>query len=197
MVKNLPANAEDARDAGLIPELGRSPWSRNWQPTPVIVPEKFHGQKSLVGYSPWDRKELNMTEHIHTFCIYPYLYIYLCLWTYENLYTQNLWEPMRNSAELALELPYCRAGKLMHLITNFPFFIGESCTWVLTPWHFWLTIEGITHSTCSRNVGSCKNIWDLYSSTVLERGSYICYNFQVWVSYRWNRVENSDRAIRT
>ena len=79
MVKNLPANAEDARDAGLIPELGRSPWSRNWQPTPVIVPEKFHGQKSLVGYSPWDRKELNMTEHIHTFCIYPYLYMYLCL----------------------------------------------------------------------------------------------------------------------
>jgi len=175
VVKNLPANAGDARDTGSV-WVGKIPWSRNWQPTPVILPEKFHGQRSLVGYSPWDRKELDVTEHIRTFCIYPYLYMYLCLWTCENyVHTQ----PMRNSAELALELPCCRAGKLMHLITNFPFFIGESCTWVLTPWHFWPTLEGITRSSCSRNAGSRKNIWDLHSSTVLERGSGVCWHLHL------------------
>ena len=51
VIKNLPANAGDARDAGLIPGLGRFPWRRKWQPIPVFLPGKFHGWKSLVGYS--------------------------------------------------------------------------------------------------------------------------------------------------
>ena len=40
-------------------------WRRNWQPTPVLLPGKSHGQRSLVGYSPWGRKELDMTERLH------------------------------------------------------------------------------------------------------------------------------------
>ena len=40
-------------------------WRRKWQPTPVLLPGKFHGLRSLVGYSPWDRKELDMTEQLH------------------------------------------------------------------------------------------------------------------------------------
>ena len=35
---------------------------RKWQPTPVFLPEKSHGQRSLVGYSPWGHKELDTTE---------------------------------------------------------------------------------------------------------------------------------------
>ena len=35
---------------------------RIWLPTPVSLPREFHGQKSLVGYNPWDCKELDMTE---------------------------------------------------------------------------------------------------------------------------------------
>ena len=62
MVKNPSANAGDIRDASLIPGLGRSPGSRKWYPTPVFLPGKFHGQRSLAGYSPWGRKELDMTE---------------------------------------------------------------------------------------------------------------------------------------
>ena len=38
------------------------PWRRKWQPTPVFLPGKSHGQRSLVGYSPWGRKELDTTE---------------------------------------------------------------------------------------------------------------------------------------
>ena len=37
-------------------------WRRKWQPTPVFLPGESHGQRSLVGYSPWGRKELDMTE---------------------------------------------------------------------------------------------------------------------------------------
>ena len=37
-------------------------WRRKWQPTPVLLPGKSHGDRSLVGYSPWGRKESDMTE---------------------------------------------------------------------------------------------------------------------------------------
>ena len=58
MLKNLPVNAGDV---GLIPGLGRFPYRREWQLTPASLPRKSHGQKSLVGYSPWGHKELDMT----------------------------------------------------------------------------------------------------------------------------------------
>ena len=49
-------------DSGSIPGLGRSPWRREWQSTPVFLPGKFHGQRSLVGYSPRGRKESDTSE---------------------------------------------------------------------------------------------------------------------------------------
>ena len=52
-------------DPGLIPGLGRSPWRRKWQSTPGLLPGKSHGQRSLVDYSPWGRKESDMTERLH------------------------------------------------------------------------------------------------------------------------------------
>ena len=62
VVKNPPADVGDARDSGSIFGSGRSP-RRKWHPTPVFLPEKSHGQRSLVAYSPWGRKELDMSEH--------------------------------------------------------------------------------------------------------------------------------------
>ena len=41
-------------------------WNRKWQPTPVFLPGKFHGQRRLAGYSPWVQKDLNVTELTHT-----------------------------------------------------------------------------------------------------------------------------------
>ena len=38
---------------------------RKWQPTSVLLPEKSHGQRSLVGYSPWGCKELDTAEQLH------------------------------------------------------------------------------------------------------------------------------------
>ena len=51
VVKNLHANAGDARDAGSILGTGRSPGGEK-QPALVFLPGKFYGQRSLVGYSP-------------------------------------------------------------------------------------------------------------------------------------------------
>ena len=48
VVKNLPANAEDIRDADLIPGLGRFPGGGQEKPTPVFLPGESHGQRSLA-----------------------------------------------------------------------------------------------------------------------------------------------------
>ena len=40
------------------------PWRREWQPTPVFLPGELHGQRRLVGYSPWGSKELDTTERL-------------------------------------------------------------------------------------------------------------------------------------
>ena len=40
-------------------------WRRKWQATPVFLPGKPHGQRSLAGYSPWGCKESDMTEQLH------------------------------------------------------------------------------------------------------------------------------------
>ena len=40
-------------------------WRKKWQPTPVFLPEKSHGLRILVGYSPWGRKESDNTEQLH------------------------------------------------------------------------------------------------------------------------------------
>ena len=47
---------------GFDPWVGKIPWRREWQTNPVFLPREFHGQRSLVGYSPWDCKELDTTE---------------------------------------------------------------------------------------------------------------------------------------
>jgi len=48
-------------------QIWLSDWTelRKWQPTPVFLPEKFHGLRSLMGYSPWCCKEWDVTEQAH------------------------------------------------------------------------------------------------------------------------------------
>ena len=57
MVKNLPAVWET-----WVQSLGWEDLEEGMQPTPVFLPGESHGQRSLVGYSPWGRKELDKTE---------------------------------------------------------------------------------------------------------------------------------------
>ena len=56
-VRNLPAMWETRID----PWVGKMPWRRQWQPSPVFLPGEFHGQSSRAGYSPWGCKESDTT----------------------------------------------------------------------------------------------------------------------------------------
>ena len=49
------------------PWVGKISWRRKWQPTLIFLPGKLHGQRSLVGYSPWGCKESKRTEPTHTY----------------------------------------------------------------------------------------------------------------------------------
>ena len=51
---------------GLNPWVEKIPWSRTWQPAPVFLPGKSHGQRNLEGYSLWGHKEPDTTERAHT-----------------------------------------------------------------------------------------------------------------------------------
>ena len=62
VVKNLLAYAGDLRDKGLIPGSGSSPRGGNGNPLYYSCVENPQGQRSLMGYSPWGRKELETTE---------------------------------------------------------------------------------------------------------------------------------------
>ena len=57
VVKNQPANGRRRFNSW----VGKILWRREWQPSPVFLPGKSLGQRSLVGYSPWGCKELDTT----------------------------------------------------------------------------------------------------------------------------------------
>ena len=48
-----------------LERVGRKWWRRHWHPTPVLLPGKSHGRRSLVGCSPWGHKESDTTERLH------------------------------------------------------------------------------------------------------------------------------------
>ena len=64
MIKKPLADAKDAGDKSSVPESRKIPRRRKWQPTPVFVPSKSHGRRSLAGYNPWGHKESDMTEYV-------------------------------------------------------------------------------------------------------------------------------------
>ena len=60
--KNLPANTGGIRDVGSIPGSGRAPGGEHGNPLQSSCLENPHGQRSLLGCSPWDLKESDTTE---------------------------------------------------------------------------------------------------------------------------------------
>ena len=74
-VKNLPASARDTKHKHLI-TVGKIPQSRKWQLTPLFLPGKSHGQRSLLAYNPRDYKEWDTTEQLRTHT-HTDIYIYI------------------------------------------------------------------------------------------------------------------------
>ena len=66
MVKNPPAQYRRRKRLRFSPWVGKISWRTDWLPTPVYLPGKFHGQRSLADYSPQGRKESDTTEHACT-----------------------------------------------------------------------------------------------------------------------------------
>ena len=64
------------------PHLGKIPWRKGWQPTPVFLPGESHGQRRLEGYSPQGPKELDMTEAT--------VRAYACTHAHAHTHTSNL-----------------------------------------------------------------------------------------------------------
>ena len=84
-VKNLPAIQET-----WVQSLGqKSPCRREWWPVPVFLPGEFHGQMSLAGYSPWDRKESDRIEQL-TFFFFPHLTSYISTGILPSLFPWGL-----------------------------------------------------------------------------------------------------------
>jgi len=73
------------RRRGFDPWVGKIPWRRAWQPTPVFLPGEFHGERSLVGYSLWGHKRVG--HDLSTKQVYPYRLFELHV--YGNAYTQS------------------------------------------------------------------------------------------------------------
>ena len=81
--KESTCQCRRCKRCGFDPWVSKIPWKRKWHPTVVLSPGKFHGQRSLVGYTPRDLKELDTIEYIpenlafafitclpHILCIY-------------------------------------------------------------------------------------------------------------------------------
>ena len=68
---NMPLLCEAIHSTETL--VGKIHWRRKWQPIPVFLPGKFHGQRSLAGNSPWGHRESDTPErlHRHTQCAYP------------------------------------------------------------------------------------------------------------------------------
>ena len=101
-VKNPAASGGDT---GSIPGSRRFPWRRNQQPTPVVLPGKSHGQRSLAGYSLWGHKESNMTEHMHT-----------CTWAHTQIQLKLKCKLSRNHIEP--NMPYTDKDYAIYSLQN-------------------------------------------------------------------------------
>ena len=118
---------------GFVPWVRKIPWKRKWQPTPLLLPGKSHGWKSLVVYSPWGSKESDMTERLHFHFRWGILHRVLlvigwCWVLYSSGFicvsSHYLMRPRVNSLvvlESVLPLQMLRAWSLDHLHRSFLF----------------------------------------------------------------------------
>ena len=64
--KECTCQGRRCKSLGYDPWVRKIPWRRKWQPPPIFLPGKFHGQRSLAGYSLCDHKKPDMTEGLST-----------------------------------------------------------------------------------------------------------------------------------
>jgi len=70
--KKISLTVQETRETQVRSLGWEDPQRKKWSPTLIFLPGKFHGQRSLAGYSPWGHKESDMTEHY----VYTHTHIY-------------------------------------------------------------------------------------------------------------------------
>ena len=100
LVFRLHSGKDPACQCKFNPWVGKIPWRRKWQPTPIFLPGKSYWERSLVGYSPWCYKESDMIElharvrtHTHTHTLFLLFFSF-------NLYTIVRWLIHHSGTEL-------------------------------------------------------------------------------------------------
>ena len=120
-VKHLPTMW---KTTGFSPWVRKISWRRKWQPTPVFLPGKSHGRRSLVGYCPWGRKESDTTGRLHftslmsIHCV-NYIEFLVCKltpvlasplntnWQHKDKYYVSLYEWQKQDAEKQKSIVWC------------------------------------------------------------------------------------------
>ena len=93
-VINFPSGSDgkvscfQCRRPGFNPWVRKILWRKKWQPTPVLFPGKSQGQRSMVGYRPRGRKELDTTERLH----FTYVIIYSLFFIPQYIESSESWK---------------------------------------------------------------------------------------------------------
>ena len=118
---------------------------RKWQPTPVFLPRKSHGRRSLMGYSPWSLKESDITEHTHTHTHTHTFITFICFSSIFSL-CGNLCKPFINlgKSPFVNYISYKYFSKLIILGVFLCFFslvkslLQSFCSAIFKLFHLWL-----------------------------------------------------------
>ena len=137
---------------GSIPGSGRSPGEGKWQPTPVFLPGESHGRRSLVGYSPWGRKESDTTERLH-----------LHLWIYFNFfpsiqqrysYVYHVKTALISWSCLHLKTPVLKTAHLLEWVGYIQVFPSH-----LSSHHLMWVLPHQSRAACSAISESLSHVW--------------------------------------
>ena len=101
--------------------VGKIPWRREWQPTPVFLPGEFHGQRSLAGYSPLGCKESDTTEWLLLHFI-----VYLIIFCRLHCFSKG-----ETSLGGHTEILYCTIKKKKHTTWLWFSYHGQTCSTVM------------------------------------------------------------------
>ena len=146
----------------ISPWVGKIPWRRKWQPTPVFLPGEFHGQKSLAGYSPWGRKESDTTERRSTQQRNPHWHVFVIQsaqftfgFTLGATHSVGLDKCVRTCVHHC-HAEYCHCPRhplCSSTLPSFPLiscnqdfaFFRMFCSWNCMVWSLLMFVEGLDH----------------------------------------------------
>ena len=94
LARSFPGSPCECRRHRFNPWVGKTSWRRKWQPTPVFLHGEFHGQRSLVGYSPSSHKELDMLSTEGTTHYYYYYKYYVEMMLLNCGVGEDSWESL-------------------------------------------------------------------------------------------------------